>query len=210
MQAAEKCKRKMAAIADGPDKQGSLMDILVSLIMGLLECSEADAVGHAHKRMLQYHEKTSWAKDISQVDAAIDTFDWHDREQVQNEIDRSQRLAAESKQFQTDYVAKRAAVGPPAQHSRQKQKANQYPALPSHIQQKDAKVFLPPGCSIWKGHGLNLWAGHCPPYPRKSARWHLNGGEQGALLQCLRLIWTDYLEMNGMSRRQCPIAELFV
>ena len=125
------------------DKQGSLMDILVSLIMGLLECSEADAVGHAHKRMLQYHEKTSWAKDISQVDAAIDTFDWHDREQVQNEIDRSQRLAAESKQFQTDYVAKRAAAGPPTQHSRQKQKANQYPALPSHIQQKDAKVFLP-------------------------------------------------------------------
>ena len=144
------------------DKGGSLVSILIEVIKGLLQCSEAVALGDCHKRLLAMHDATELSKVLAQVVSAIQTFEWHDQEAVQNEIGKSKRFVAEKPDFQLEFAQRRGAAGPSGSSGRQPRQSK-YPDLPSTIPQATVKRFVPPGASIWRGVASNLWCGRLPP-----------------------------------------------
>ena len=80
--------------------------------------------------------------------------------------------------------------------------------LPSTIPQSEARRFVPPGCYIWRGLDRSEWCGHCAPRKRVSASWH-QYTEEGALRLVVRMLWSQYLEKEGLGRDACPYTDLF-
>jgi len=81
--------------------------------------------------------------------------------------------------------------------------------LPAHIDQKEAKEFLPPGAYIWRSHTRGEWNAHLPGTTRvwePFIRW---GSSERALRECLKRVWGLYLEMQGLDRVRCPWKDLF-
>jgi hypothetical protein len=85
----------------------------------------------------------------------------------------------------------------------------QFPAkIPSTIAQSDAKLYIPPGSSIWRALNRSAWNAHLPPYPRISEQWAIES-EHGALLRILRRLWRMYNELQGRPEDECPIQGMF-
>ena len=81
--------------------------------------------------------------------------------------------------------------------------------LPPHIVQAEAKTFLPPhGASIWLGVKRGEWCAHVPPSTRVTCPFTRYGNRQEALKECLRKVWAQWLEMQGLSDAYCPWAGL--
>lgn len=74
--------------------------------------------------------------------------------------------------------------------------------FPNLVSQKEAKKYLPPGASIWRGRTKMTWNGHCPPRRRISEPW--GADEQAALALILRRLWDQYLQLSGKESDECP------
>lgn len=81
-------------------------------------------------------------------------------------------------------------------------------ALPPHIPQADAKLFLPHGpdvnCHIWLGHTRHTWNAHYVPFPRVSAPFYKHGSSEEALRYVLRQCWLQHLEAKVLGKEHCP------
>eukprot|EP00959_Pyramimonas_sp_CCMP1952_P386181 8093692-Pyramimonas_sp.AAC.1 len=73
-------------------------------------------------------------------------------------------------------------------------------ALPAHIDQPSAELYLPPGAYIWSA-SRGEWRAHLPPNrPRINEPFTKHGSSQAAVKACLRAVWDQYLETRGLDR----------
>ena len=77
------------------------------------------------------------------------------------------------------------------------------------VTQKDLAAMLPRGASIWNGWKVAKWFGHFKPNPRIQHDW-MDGGRNESGLDCVRELWTQFLDNEGLDRSDCPIEGLVV
>lgn len=82
-------------------------------------------------------------------------------------------------------------------------------ALPAHIDQSQAKLYLPPEAHIWRRHSPGEWNCHLPDCRRISEAFGKHGSSELALRECLRRVWRQYLERSGLAEADCPIEGVF-
>ena len=78
------------------------------------------------------------------------------------------------------------------------------------IEQVEAKQYLPPTVSIWRGVVREEWCAHCEPNPRLCERFvdHDNDS-MAALTSILRQAWRQFLFKYGLSEKSCTVKGLF-
>lgn len=185
-------------------------DEICKVVMEVLGCEEDTAVDCCHKRAVALHEATSMSQELAQCEAALQTFEQFDHDEVVREQRAAANRVDERRQYGKEFVARKRAVMD-KKHQNKKRTTDglpKYPAMPSTISQATAKQYLPPGCSIWRGVSRCNWNGHCPGYPRCSAMW-AQYGEEGALVQVLQKLWDMWLEQQGLDRSRCLVEGLF-
>ena len=83
----------------------------------------------------------------------------------------------------------------------------------SKIEQKEAKLLLPPGASIWVGHASThkkgAWCSHYPPFKRFSITWEAAGSERAAVLSNVQHCWRLFCLDNNLPLSHCPIKGIF-
>ena len=191
------------------DEGSTHLDLITTAVQGVLGATPEQAVEICHQRIIGLQAETLMSTEIAQLDAAIETFEYHDREQVSQEQIRAERRVTERNELAAEYKAKLRSQREALNGKGTKRKAElKYPPLPSTIPQKTAKKFLPPGAYIWRALQRSEWAAHYKPYSRVSSKWR-DHGEQGALKIVLRLVWKQYLEHQGLEQNECPVKGLF-
>ncbi|CAK0853088.1 unnamed protein product, partial [Prorocentrum cordatum] len=76
------------------------------------------------------------------------------------------------------------------------------------IVHSEAKKFLPPGASLWRGlTGTGAWHVHIPPH-YKSKTWLEAGSYDNALRFVLAFAWKKYLKSKDLDDSHCPIKGL--
>ncbi len=77
------------------------------------------------------------------------------------------------------------------------------------VAQAEAKTWLPPDCSIWRGNFKALWAAHVKHHPRIQELWSDHGGSsKEAMLECVRRCWRLWLSDKCLPESACPIKGL--
>lgn len=80
--------------------------------------------------------------------------------------------------------------------------------FPDLVPQSEARQYVPPGASVWRGNKALSWNGHLPPNARTSRSWALYGAN-GALKLVLQALWKQWLFSQGLTEAECPIVGLF-
>ena len=112
--------------------------------------------------------------------------------------------------FRGSFRSKHEAVRESSKRRRVSGKVGGSVKLPDgDISQPQAKQLLPPRTHIWRDRIRGGWHGHREGFARVPAPWSQHGGERGALLACLRGLWAQHLEAEGLEESTCPIAGLF-
>ena len=78
------------------------------------------------------------------------------------------------------------------------------PRLAAHIEQTEARRWIPEGSSIWRSLTRGAWCAHVPPLRRISEPWVVHGCEQLALKTILVRMWAQHLELVGGDPSDCP------
>ena len=76
--------------------------------------------------------------------------------------------------------------------------------MPRVMSQLEAKMYLPPGASIWGSNGRPEWWGHRPPYRRVVSPCDGEDDEARAINLCVKKLWIQDLELFGKPRSECP------
>ena len=76
------------------------------------------------------------------------------------------------------------------------------------IPQTEAKQYIPPTASIWRGMTNGSWNGHLPGHTRVSALWARHG-EQGAMRDVIRRLWTQWCEARASGTVRARLAACF-
>ena len=78
------------------------------------------------------------------------------------------------------------------------------PRLPAHIEQTEARRWIPEGSSTWRALPRGAWCAHVPPRRRISEPWAVHGCEQLALKTMFVRMWAQHLELVGDGPSDCP------
>eukprot|EP00974_Lingulodinium_polyedra_P076737 7428647-Lingulodinium_polyedra.AAC.1 len=98
----------------------------------------------------------------------------------------------------------------PASKGMKKGSKTTYPEkIPSRIPQSEAKIYMPPDSSLWRGLVRSEWCAHVRPHPRFSEPWKTSG-EHDALIRIYRKAWRLHLQREGLAESQCPIKGIFL
>ena len=191
------------------DQGASLFEVVRVGVQGILECTDEEAFAIASKRLSNMAHEAQFCDEMCKVDAYIETFDKHDHEPVL-QVHKDHLTKQEAQQEYINDVAKYKStiVQDAKKKSLKKTKYKAYPKLPCSIPHLEAKQFVPPGASIWRGLQQGPWAGHMPPFPRCSARWS-QYGEEESMRVILRKLWEQHLQLIGEGVSSCPIQGLF-
>ena len=140
--------------------------------------------------------------------AVLEKYDQRKCTEAKKEYESNLEHLASYKQAYTKRVAThRDALAAKTKGGSSGSKAFVPKALPAHIDQKEARVFRPPGSYIWLAT-RGEWCGHVAPYSRLSHPFAKHGTSQLALRACLKEMWTQYLEKSGLPNSACPYAGL--
>jgi hypothetical protein len=194
----------------------TLFETLFSVIQLHLHCDDETTLGYISKRLSLDDVSQQFAPGLLEIDAAIHILDKDDHKQVVLEQETVSREAGNRKAFVGEYKAKHvqiraerqaaedaavAAKGKPKGKGKGKGKGKPPPlppALPSTITQATAKLFVPQGCTVWRGVVRCEWCGHCPPYKRVQSPWSVYT-ELGSLKIVLKLLWDQHCELRGLN-----------
>jgi hypothetical protein len=113
--------------------------------------------------------------------------------------------------FKGEYVAKAIALKDAKVVPKGKKMKVAELVLPHHIEQKDAKMYLPPAANvhIWRSNTRGEWNSHMPPFKRITCSYIKFGSSELALKQCLKLVWKQYLDARGLPETACTVKGLF-
>lgn len=152
-----------------------------------------------------------------QVYDVAQCLDGNDRDEIRKQQKNMQDSVHTHESFARDFKQKRSTFGAPSGSSGNKRRKSDQPrlqwkgprALPalSEISQADAKKLAPPGAFLWKGNSSGTCNAKLEPSAQLSRSWR-KYGEAQALKLALIGVWERYLEADGLSATDCPIAGL--
>jgi hypothetical protein len=187
----------------------SLVDVLFTMVLHITKKSEVEVMDILHKRLVYAEVKNQWSAELLEIDAAIQCLEKQDQEVVEAEKVKSSVATATTKDFLREYKNKRAAVELKVKAAKGKKKLFKALVMPFEMTHAEAKAFLPPGTSIWRGLSRCTWYGHCKPHRRVQAKWVDYDGEQAACKAMIKILWTQYLDMKGYPYSECAVQDLF-
>ena len=110
-----------------------------SAVQSVLGVGDEEAIDICLTRLLDHTRTTTMSQEIATMDAAIETFDFNDQDEVHRQQVSSHNRTIDKEVFSKHYVdAKQAAVA-----ARIKKKAKvpaKYAPMPREIKQADAKM----------------------------------------------------------------------
>jgi hypothetical protein len=110
----------------------------------------------SHQRLVDPVDDEAHTHELLAIDGAIEVLDVRDHKRLHEEQKTAVTKSSERHEYSFAYQAKRAAVRSarePAAAPKKKGKAKPSgypPKIPSTIPQADARLFVPPGASIWR------------------------------------------------------------
>ena len=197
------CGKQVGAVVPAG---ASLCQTLVVVVMKILGKSESQALDIISQRLAVNDDSASFVQSLLEVDEAAEVLDKQDHELLSNEQKAARTALDEAAAFSSDFVNSRqrlAAEGP-----KKKTKIAHRP-LPDRIEQHEARQYVPPGASIWRGNTLDreTWNGHMAPRKRIFEKLS-DHGDAGAMRLILKRLWLQYLELNGLPASECPWTNL--
>lgn len=193
----------------------SLFEVCYSMVQQVLHCNDKDCVSIMAQRM--GNDSLDSVTELMELDEAYEVLDFDERtacDQMKTQMATSRSEAAA---FRKSWSEKRALVLAPPPTGRRsakaKAKANPSPkvTLPhGELAQADLRArYCPAGGHIWKNNGTSGgWQAHYPPFRRVSFAGSVHGARRSAVL-CLRYLWDAWCTVNGKSRDEVPVANLW-
>ena len=80
-----------------------------------------------------------------------------------------------------------------------------------HMDQTDAKKSIPKGAFVWRDNKRKAWCAHYPISKNRrisEAFSKYGGSSQIAWESCLRQLWQQYIDFNGLTSVACPFKGL--
>ena len=182
---------------------------LQTVVQGITNLAEDDVMDVLALRLGIDDSSSSFVESLLEVDEAVDLLEKGDVDLLRAEQKGACTRLEGREVFAKEYKeAKQAQRAQKASGSRRKARVPARSDVPFTILHSEAKDFVPPKSSIWRGLTRNSWHGHREGRKRVSASWAL-WGESGAMRQVLKLLWGQHLEMEGMEVEDCPFTGLF-
>jgi hypothetical protein len=191
----------------------SLVDALVTSLMGILKCTLAQAIDRIAIRLGTLDEGSYWCQELLGIDDAVDVVERSDAKLIAQEQDGAANQAASTAQFRKDFRKRawdaRALAEPaPKGKGRGKARLDTREKFPVAVPQQEASRYKPPGCSIWRGWTREEWCGHCPPRKRLVSKDEDYESEYAAMRDVLRRLWIQHLDVKGLPSSSCPHRDL--
>ena len=181
---------------------------LQTVVQGITNLAEDDVMDVLALRLGIDDSSSSFVESLLEVDEAVDLLEKGDvdllRAEQKGACTRLEGREVFAKEYKEAKQAQRAQKASGYRRSKKPARSD----VPFTILHSEAREFLPPKSSIWRGLTRNSWHGHREGRKRVSASWAL-WGESGAMRQVLKLLWGQHLEMEGMEVEDCPFTGLF-
>ena len=198
------------------DKSWNLFETIFHVVKAEFKLADddevLDIVGH---RLTANSVREKFSAGLLEIDEAMACLDLDDHASVKAEQRSTKSMLEEHHEVLHTYSEKRRQVrekkavevdkGKPKKGRAKAAPVPPRPKWPSHVEQSQAKTFIPPGAFIWRGLTKRVWCGHYPPDRRVSAPWDGPGGEQEAVRSVVARLWRSHISHCGLSEDAAPL-----
>ena len=171
--------------------------------------SDADILRILQIRLGKMSSACAVASSLQMLDDGLDLLDKKEVDALKRMKKDMSEAEARNNEFKDSYRKKAKDVLPAPSRPRKKAQSAGLRIPDGDISQPEAKLLMPPGCSVWRDRIRGGWCAHPDGMGRCSYLWSQHGGELQALIAMLRHVWRVYLEGNGWAVAQCPVLGLF-
>ena len=190
----------------------SLFDCVFRLVSVVLELDDEKVCSILRQRLFVLLQSNKCAAEILACDEASACLKNEDRDDLKLCQTRVVQREHDISTFKTEYKEKKKSLrGGKAGKKKLQWKGPTKIAGNNmdHMQQAQAKKFLPPESSLWRSRGEDAWNARHRDMPTRSARDRAWGGEGKSLVRCLQWAWSCFLSANGHDDSECPITDLW-
>ena len=147
----------------------------------------------------------TYSEAVLEIEEAVKVLEQHDQDEVEKEQKSATTRLAGREEFQQQYRAAKSAfrLAQPRAKAGAKKGPIKPGTLPTSIPRSEAKKYIPPGCSIWRGAASATWQGHCKPFVRAYEPWATTS-EPEAMRRVIKQLWEQYLLREGLEKDACP------
>ena len=170
----------------------------------------AEILGILRRRLAKARDSSAITQSLLALDEGLDLIDKKESEEIKKMQKQMRDKADEHDGFRGSFRENHKGVKEDAKKRRLSGKTPAGKRLPDgDISQKSAKTYLPPLSSIWRDRIRGGWCGHRQGVRRCRFTWASCGGEREALIECLRHLWSDHLELACQDESMCTVVGLF-
>ena len=200
-------------------QDASLFETCYVGVQTVLNLDDQQTLDNLKQRFINNDQYLKAFLDVDEIDEVIDEEEMED---IQEDKDREKQKKTAAKQFAREWKKKlRAVRGETPKIGAKKHplygykwQVKEFPQEgTAKIEQKQAKLMLPPGASIWVGHASTrrkgAWCSHFRPYKRFSITWEAAGSERAAVLSNVQHCWRLFCLDNDLPLSHCPIKGIF-
>ena len=145
-------------------KEDKLCSVLFKVIQGVTKLSDSAVLDLLQKRLGVNDSSQKLVNALLEIDEAAVVFERMDLETLRTEQKAAATERVAEAEFASDYVDAKQRNNDAQNGKSKKGKATKREPLPGRIDQTVARTYIPPGASIWRGHGAEpTWHGHMPP-----------------------------------------------
>lgn len=188
----------------------SLFEVLSVAVSSVVACDEERALKVLSQRRIDSELCNHYSEVISGIDMAQEVLEMHHRDLAAREkVSATNRLDARS-EYRAQYKEAMTSFRLAKENKTQRAKTTGFSrgTLPTEISQQEAKKFIPPACSIWRGRVAGNWQGERQPFASVYESW-TNTSEPIAMRRVVRQLWGQYLMREGKDRSECPWASMW-
>lgn len=191
----------------------SLLELLSKMGQAFAGADADGMLDILHKRVSEGGEPSEAAAAMLEIDEALEVVEQQDASEIHREQAKVRERLTEWQALRGEYKARARAVrAEQAAATKQRKRARAAPErkpLPHHLEQRDAKKFLPPNSTLWRSKTRGEWNGQFRQNKRVWEPFYKHGGSESALRVCLRRLWSQHLAYEGLDESECPFSGLF-
>ena len=164
----------------------------------------------ADNRLGLNDEPSSFVDALLETDEASELLERDDVQALKQQNKKAHTARDESQTFSEEYKEERQKLNQQAKKVVKGKATTHYPReIPFSIEQSQARLYIPPNSSIWRGMTKNnSWHGHYQGRSRISCSW-LTHGESGAMKDIIRRLWSQQCEKMGLELSEVPFKNLW-
>lgn len=199
------CKHGGVALGD----TGSLYEVLSRAVSAVLCIDEGATLKVLGQRLADSEMCNEYSEAVLEVDSAVEVLEHQDREVLQQEQNSASNRIEARKQYQQEFTTNMRVfrLAQEAKKKRQKKGPSQHGTLPTKMGQSEAKKYIPPNTTIWRGLVNGSWQGECKPFARLFESWR-KSSEPEAMRRVIVGLWQRYLLKEGLTKEDCPWEDL--